>query len=186
MSKDLGSLYEFIERAKRDRKYAENTAFGRKAALQLYELELSEDEKKSIDLIYERLDRISQAVFSKNSKKFSSSTLAVYKRRVKNLIDDYRKFGTSAEGMAAWSTNRKTRTQNKSTAEAMGSNPVTLEEALMVPARPAPIFTNSTSTHDLNVQLRPDLRLTLSLPYDLAPKEASRLKLLIDSMTVDE
>jgi len=175
-------LFEFINQAANDRKYAPNTALGRKAALQIYEKQLTDEERASTDMIYERLDRIAQAVDSKN-KGFKSSTLLVYKKRVKNLLEDFKKYGQSSETMATWKTGRsnvapaaKTPKNNKSQAQRE-------EDIVINAAESAPIF--RSKLHDLNVQLRPDLRLTVSLPFDLSSSEAARLKKLIDSMILE-
>ncbi len=177
-------LYDFIDRAENDRKYAPNTALGRKTALLLYEKYLNEEEKSSVEILKDRLDRISQIVDSKN-KNFKSTTLLVYKKRVKNLLEDFNNYGKSSSTMATWKA--KANSSKTSTKKHILKihDKVNIDDKVEIPElQPAPSFINNL--HDLNVQLRPDLRLSIPLPYDLTRLEANRLKLLIDSMVVHD
>lgn len=179
---NIQDLYDFIEQAKGDRNYAPNTALGRRAALQLYEKQLTEEEKASTDVLHERLDRIAQVVDSKN-KNFKTSTLIVYKKRMKNLLEDYKKYGQDSVARASWRGGRNTGSKLKRSIE-LKSDKATESNIVIKDEVTAPIFRESL--HDLNVQLRPGLRITLTLPYDLKPKEADRLKMYIDASVSGE
>lgn len=99
--KKINDLYDFIERAIKSRKYPENTGLSLKSALKLFERELNEDEKNSLDQFKRNIEQIYQTVFSKN-KEYSADSLAVYKSRVLKAINDYEKYGTDPNKMANW------------------------------------------------------------------------------------
>ena len=101
--KNFNSLYEFLDRAVKSRKYPPNTVLGLKTALKLFELELHEEEKSSIKKFKENLEQIYQNVCTKNGKKFSSDSLYTYKLRVTRVLNDYEKYGEDATKMAGWS-----------------------------------------------------------------------------------
>ena len=99
-------LKEFIDYAEKNRKYASETAKGRRAALKLFEDELNDDEKSSIDLVEERFDRIYQSVFQKNKQNITTSSLETYKGRVRSLIREFKKFGSDPAAFNAWDMTR--------------------------------------------------------------------------------
>ncbi len=66
MSDTITTLQEFIDSARRSRKYPDNTAMALKTALRLFETELNDEEKSSVEKFNENLDRIYQSVFEKN------------------------------------------------------------------------------------------------------------------------
>jgi ribosomal protein S20 len=94
-------LYNFIDRAVKSRKYPENTGIALKTGLKLFEKELNEEEKASIDEFKKNLNQISNSIFSKG--KFNAASLATYKSRIIKVINDYEKYGKDATKMANWS-----------------------------------------------------------------------------------
>ena len=60
------ALYDFIDFAKGNRKYPENTANGLKSALKIFEKELNVDELNSIDLVEDNIEEIFINVVGKN------------------------------------------------------------------------------------------------------------------------
>lgn len=103
-------IYEFIDHAIKSRKYPENTGSSLKTALKLFEVELNDDERNSIDLFINNIEQIYQNVFAKN-KNFSASSLAVYKSRVLKAINDYKKYGIDPTKMANWTPKVVTRSR---------------------------------------------------------------------------
>ena len=95
-------LYDFVDRAIRSRKYPDNTGMSLKTALKLFEVELNEDERNSINEFRKNLEQVYQSVFAKN-KHFSAGSLATYKSRVAKVLADYEKYGTDPTKMANWS-----------------------------------------------------------------------------------
>ena len=100
--KKFQDLYDFVDKAIRSRKYPDNTGATLKTALKLFDAELNEEERNSIDEFSKNIEQIYQGVFSKN-KNFTASSLAVYKSRVLKVIADYKKYGVDATKMAGWS-----------------------------------------------------------------------------------
>ena len=98
----FSNLLEFVERAQRNRKYPEATAQSLKAALRLYDTELSEEEKVSLEKVKRDFEQITHSVFSKNASKFTAASLATYKSRVLKAFADYEKYGDPAK-MSNWS-----------------------------------------------------------------------------------
>lgn len=96
------ALYEFIDRAVKNRKYPPNTALGLKAALKLFEPVLNEDELGSIEKFKENLEQIYHAVSSKN-KEITASSLATYKSRIVKVVREYEQYGADPTKMNGWS-----------------------------------------------------------------------------------
>ena len=198
MPATLDDLYKFIDTAKKDRKYMPNTAHGRKAALTVFASELNEDEKASVDLFMERLDRISDVVFQKNqnNNKFTTSTLSLYKSRVSNLINDFNKYGNSVEAMSKWQpgkkplkksqskpiTSQKENELNNSANDFDYSAPIKAH----MESRGEHYSSTITNYHQLSVMLRPGLRVEFRLPFDLTSKEAEKLKMHITASINDD
>lgn len=100
-------LSSFVDRAVKSHKYPPNTGISLKTGLKLFEKELNEEEKASIDEFRKNLDLISNNIFSKG--KFSAGSLATYKSRIIKVINDYEEYGLDAAKMASWSPRISTR-----------------------------------------------------------------------------
>lgn len=98
----LQELYKFVDTAQRNRRYPPNTASGKRAALRLFEAELRDEEKESLDTFRRSLDQIYQGVYQANKDKMTVATLLEYKRRVLGLLNDFDKYGTDPTKMASW------------------------------------------------------------------------------------
>lgn len=106
---NIDSLYEFIDRAQKNRKYLPNVATNFKTPLRLIEKELSDEEKGSINLLKTHLDEIINVIYSKPNNILSAASLGIYKRRILQLIDDYNNYGKDPNKMASWSRPIQTR-----------------------------------------------------------------------------
>jgi len=113
-------LYDFIDRAKKNRKYPEATAGALKAALKLYDAELSDEERSSLDKVKKDFEQITQSVFKKNANKFSASSLITYKSRILKVFADYEKYGDPAK-MSNWFPKIIARTKKSSKSENLPS-----------------------------------------------------------------
>ena len=111
MSKNIQDLFEFIERAEKNRKYPTATASGLKAALRLFEVELNEEEKNSVDLFKKNLEQIYHSVTVKNGKSMSSGSLVTYKSRINKIISHFEKYGIDPTKMVNWNPKVITRKQ---------------------------------------------------------------------------
>lgn len=95
------SLYDFIDKAVKSRKYPESTASALRTALKLFEEELNEEERNSISEVKKNIGQISNSIFAKG--KSNAGSLATYKWRVNKVINEYEKYGLDATKMANWS-----------------------------------------------------------------------------------
>lgn len=112
--KNFQNLYDFIDKAVKNRKYPANTALGLKAALKLFEAEINEDERASIDKFKENLNQIYHGVSTKN-KDITASSLATYKSRVAKIIRDYELYGVDPTKINNWSVKPIVTRQKKQT-----------------------------------------------------------------------
>jgi len=94
-------LYDFIDRAVKSRKYPENTGTAFKTALNLFEAELNNEERDSINEVKKNIGQISNSILVKG--KINAGSLATYKSRIIKIINDYEKYGLDAAKMASWS-----------------------------------------------------------------------------------
>lgn len=125
-------LNDFINSAQKSRKYMENTATNYRTPLRLIIPELTDEEKNSLDLVKKNLDQIFTTLYNKNSSKLSASSIEVYKRRIRNLISDFEKYGTSPSAMANWNrpiVTRKLRTEKNLVSEAQ-ENPTRINSSV--------------------------------------------------------
>lgn len=197
---NVNDLKEFINYAEKNRKYASETAKGRRAALKVFEDELSEEEKSSIDIFADRFDKIYNAVFQKNKQTITASSLKTYMTRVKGLIKDYKKYGSDPNAFSAWDTTRHRAPKPKSEKHASNKKqkvPVSAEiididtanQAFLNATNAAGPNSSSFFSNDVNkfeVHLRSSFRVSLVLPNDLKQKEADRLKQIIDGMVTGD
>jgi hypothetical protein len=190
---NINDLYNFLDQAKGDRKYADNTYFGLKTAVRLFEEIMNPEEKASTDVVKTRIDALADDVFSKNKNKFSSKTVVAYKKRVLKVIGDYESYGSSAEKMAAWNPRRVSRATTEKGKEKLISSQIKLPQidVFLQEDRPhqyiaAPIEdTPQDGVNTSRFKLRDNFRVDLLLPDNMTQKEADKVKQYIDAM-VDE
>lgn len=173
MERTLQSLYDFIERAKKSRKYPENTAQGLKAALKLFDSVTNDVERASLDLFKKNIEQIYRDVSAKNGSDFSASTLSVYKSRIQKIIRDYERYGADPTKMASWSPKvikrgSRNKTEKKSD-DASGSNAETIPE-------------NSVGMNKVELSLRPGAKSIILVPKDMTSQEAGMFKSILDSL----
>lgn len=102
MENTVKDLYTFIETAEKNRKYLGATPANMQTSLRFIENELTEEEKNSVELIEKNLEQIFTSLYSKHRSKLSASSLEIYKRRIRNLIKDFRNYGKDPAKMASW------------------------------------------------------------------------------------
>lgn len=110
---NISQIYEFIDSAAHSRKYPANTASSLKTALRLFEGELTDEEKDSIELVQKNLNTIYRAVYEKNKTKYTANSLDVYRKRVSKVIKDYLAYGIDPSKMHAWSPNIRKRAERQ-------------------------------------------------------------------------
>src|SRR5581483_1294341 len=154
MSAKFNNLYEFVDRAKRNRKYPENTAVSLKAALNLYQPELNDDEQNSLEKFEENFNQISQNVFRKNANEFSASSLATYKSRVLKVLTDYKRYGDDPIKMNSWSP-RVINRAKKTSSLAEKTEEENQKESEALPGK------ISGNVHKIELSLRPDTKVVI-------------------------
>lgn len=176
MGATIKDLYDFIDTALRNRKYPPNTAQGYKAALRVFEAELNDEEKASVQKTLENIDQINNLIFSKN--KISAGSLATYKSRLVKVVADYEKYGTDATKMANWSPKviapRVKRVKNGLN----NSSPTSIQSEPDVDTGVAV----STNMHKIELALRPDAKFILVVPRDLKTTEVTTLQAILTSL----
>lgn len=104
----LKDIYEFINLAQKNRKYPQNTAHGKRAALKLFETVLHPDELESLELIEDRMKEIYLSLISRHQHTFSIKSLNTYKGRLLKTIQDYKRYGKDPDTFSHWEAkNRK-------------------------------------------------------------------------------
>ena len=180
MTATIKDLYDFIETAMRNRKYPTSTAQGLRAAVKLFDSELNDDERKSLDTVKGNVEQIYQSVFTKN-KNFTAASLATYKSRFLKVISDYEKYGTDPTKMTNW--NPKVITRTKKATKEPATN--------FTPKDEGPDNTDGltgaipTNMHKIELALRHDAKFILIIPRDLKQTEVTTLNAILASLVVD-
>ena len=167
-------LYEFIDAAVKNRNYAENTGPALKTALNLFRAELNAAELSSLAKFKENIDKIHQAVFTKNKAKFTAGSLATYKARVLRTLKDYEAYGKDPAKMASWSVKAVTRPKR---AFSQHEEKNTLDDQTRAPQSSAPNITR------LEVALRPDAKFVIEVPGNISAREIEKIKSILDSLS---
>jgi hypothetical protein len=170
-SNNLQSLYDFIDRAQNNRKYFPNVATNFRTPLRLIERELTEEERGSVDLIKSNLDQIIGLIYSKGGNKLTASSLEVYKKRIKSLIEDYENYGKDPSKMATWNRKILTRKTKDRKLEVKGDavdSPITF---------PSPSENSEFQAADLILSTG---KARIIVPKGITAGDVKRLKLQID------
>lgn len=174
----FNDLYDFIDFAKGNRKYAENTANGLKSALKIFEKELNIDELNSIDLIEDNIEEIFINVVGKNKDKGIGS-LNTYKARVLKVIKDYQKYGANPSKIQGWTiVTHKSPTHKLLRKDIIDkkedSHQIDLSEHI------------NTPVHKIELSLRDNHKTVILVPKDITQKEAEMIKNIIDSLLLNK
>ena len=170
-------LYEFVDFAKSNRKYPENTANGLKSALNIFEKELNIDELNSVDLVEDNIEEIFINVVSKNKNK-NIGSLNTYKARVLKTIKDYQKYGTNPSKIQGWDTKSYRAVVHKTIKK---DTPDKEQD------KPQTVISDHTNTpvHKIELSLRGSVKSTLIVPKDITAKEIKMFKDILDSLPTD-
>ena len=171
----FNDLYEFIDFAKGNRKYPENTANGLKSALKIFEKELNIDELNSVGLIEDNIEEIFINVVSKNKNK-SIGSLNTYKARFLKVINDYQKYGINPSKIQGWSAK-----PHKAAILKMNKKDISDKEQ----DKNQTVLSGHTNTpvHKIELSLRNNFQSLILIPKDITSKEAKIIKDIIDSLT---
>jgi|SRR3989344_283233 len=172
----IETLYDFLERAVKSKKYLENTAISLKTALKLFEKELSEEERNSVDEFKKNIDHIYSRVFS-NNKNFSAGSLATYKSRVLKVVNDYQKYGIDPTKMANWSPKITIRSKRKL------SSAYNEDQGIQIAKEGANI--TQVGMNRIELSLRPDSKCVIVVPMDMTSTECLKIKAVLDSLSLN-
>ncbi len=171
-------LYDFIDFAKGNRKYPENTANGLKSALKIFEKELNIDELSSIDLVEDNIEEIFVSVVGKNKDK-SIGSLNTYKARVLKVIKDYQRYGVNPSKIQGWDTKSNKPAERKIAKEDnLDKNQDKIQTSVSDHI--------NTPVHKIELSLRDNVKSVIIVPKDITAKEVKIFKNMLDSLVVDE
>jgi hypothetical protein len=171
---NIAYLYEFIDRAVRNRNYPQNTALGLKAALKRFEAEANEEERSSVEKFKDHLEQIYREVVLKN-KDFNAESLRVYKSRVTRVINDFERYGIDPTKMANWTVKVPVRDKTISSRKSK-------EKMIEDRSGDEPEL---TGTHRIEHPLSYG-KVVISLPKETTQKDIEKIKKLLDLVEVKE
>lgn len=171
-------LYQFVEFAKANRKYAVSTANNLKSALKIFERELTSNEQNSIDIVEQNIDEIFVNVINKNKDKDFNS-LNTYKSRLLKVMADYKRYGKDPSQIQHWIARHRNFTPVLKTQDKQDKPQINLSANI-----PTPVETPS-SHHKIELAFASG-KATLSVPTNLSPKDAQKIKAILDSLVIDK
>lgn len=173
---EFNKLFDFIDVAQKNRKYAPNTSTTFRTPLRLIEVELSDEEKGSLDLLKGRLDAIIHNIYSKNTTSLSAASLEVYKRRILNVISDYEKYGKDPAKMASWNRVIVLRKSKKDKETEEGSN----QKSTSLNERATEGSSQLKPMTRFELQLSPEDKAIILTPSHLTKNYMKKIKGYID------
>jgi len=171
MSNLIKGLMDFIDAAQRSRKYPSNTASARRSAVRLFEPELNEQEKESLDTLKGNLDQIYQNLFNKNKSNMSAESLQTYKNRFLGLIKDYEKYGLDPTKMANW---------NRPLRKVLGSKHKEVSSKLSDSLNPNVERAGDFEMSRFELPLRSGVKAIILVPSDITKEEVGKIRKYID------
>ena len=168
-------LIDFVDRAKRSRKYPENTAYALVGALRLYEAELNAEENASVEVVQKNFEQITRSVFAKNQSKFTASSLATYKSRMQKVLADFDRYSDPVK-MNSWNPPVVSRLPKKNAGESAKGKKKGAEndegsEDQTVPAKPG--------MHRIDVALHNDMHAQIFLPRDATAQDIKKIQAIL-------
>jgi site-specific recombinase XerD len=168
-------LYNFIDFAKANRKYADSTANNLKSALKIFEKELNAEELKSISMVEESIGEIFRSLVIANKNK-SIVSLNTYKARLLKVIKDYKKYGAEPGKIQSWVT----KTRKSSLLSVKNDKPdkkkINLSNSINTPVE---------NFHKIELSLRENSKSVISVPKDINAKEVKMIKDILDSLAAE-
>ena len=184
MSENFKDLYHFIDLARANRKYPDNTANNLKSALKIFEKELNADESKSISMIENSIEEIFRDVAIANKNK-SILSLNTYKARLLKVINDYKKYGVDPTKIQKWAPKLRPARHNapalggKSTGVLIKKDKTDKENINISNFIDSPV----ESSHKIEIVLESGAKAALSIPRELNKSDAETIKAVINSLT---
>lgn len=170
------NLYDFIDFAKANRKYPDNTANNLKSALKIFEKELNAEELKSINMVADSIEEIFRAVVTANKGK-SINSLNTYKARLLKVINDYKKYGADPSKIQNWSPKSKNSTPLLIKKDKIDKNKINLSDTIHTPVE---------NIHKIEFVLENGQKALLSIPRDISQEDIKTIKAILDSLKLDK
>ena len=168
----FSDLYDFIDLAKANRKYPENTANNLKSALKIFEKELNAYELKSIGMVEESIEEIFRSVTIANKGK-SILSLNTYKARLLKVINDYKKYGVEPGKIQGWSVKIKKSTGVLVNKDKPDKENITVSKFIQATVE---------NMHKIELSLRNNIKATIIVPRNITQKEAKAIKDIINTL----
>lgn len=169
-------IHDFINLAQKNRKYADNTAHGKRAALKLFETVLHPDELESIELIEERMKEIYLSLISHHQNTFSIASLNTYKGRLLKTLSDYKRYGKDPDSFARWETKERKKKDKDTTAS------IKKDEIKDISRKDISSSINST-VYNIKVTLQNGQDFSMELPQNLTNQDLEVITKIISSFT---
>jgi hypothetical protein len=167
-------LYDFVDFAKANKKYADSTANNLKSALKIFEKELNAEELKSIPMVEDSIGEIFRSLVIANKDK-SIVSLNTYKARLLKVIKDYKKYGAEPSKIQRWVTKTRKSTPLLIKKDKHDTKKINLSNSINTPVE---------NVHKIELQLRDYAKSIIIIPSDINPREAEMIKAIIDSLTI--
>lgn len=167
------NLYDFIDFAKANRKYPDNTANNLKSALKIFEKELNAEELKSIDMVEESIGEIFKSLVIANKNK-SIVSLNTYKARLLKVIKDYKKYGAEPSKIQSWVVKIKKSTPLLIKKDKTDKKNIILSNSINSPVE---------NLHKIDLSFDYG-KAQISIPKNINEKEAKMIKDIIDSLII--
>ena len=175
MQDKFTDLYDFIDFAKANRKYADSTADNLKSALKIFEKELNTEELKSIDMVEKSMGEIFRSLVIANKDK-SIVSLNTYKARLKKVIKDYKRYGAEPSKIQHWVAKTRKSTPLLIKKDIPDKNKIVLSKSIYAPVENVHKITLSLSCGNIEI----------SIPKDISTKDAKIIKNIIDSLIIND
>ena len=169
------NLYDFIDFARANRKYPDNTANNLKSALKIFEKELNTEELKSIDMIKDSIEEIFRSLVIANKDK-SIVSLNSYKARLLKVIKDYKRYGVNPSKMQGWIIKIRNSTPLLIKNDKTDKKKIILSNLINAPVE---------NFHKIELSLRDNVKSTLIIPKDITDKEIKVIKNVLDSLVAE-
>jgi|SRR3989344_1681050 len=169
-------LYDFIDFARANKKYADSTANNLKSAVKIFEKELNAEELKSIGMVEDSIGEIFRSLVIANKNKGIAS-LNTYKARLLKVIKDYKKYGAEPGKIQGWIVKARSPETLPVGKDKQDKKSITLSN---------PINTPVENFHKIEIAIKNGQKISISVPRDMTIKEAETIKNILDSLAIKD
>jgi len=171
MTDKFTNLYDFIDFAKANRKYADNTANNLKSAVKIFEKELNAEELKSISMVEDSIGEIFRSLVISNKHK-SIVSLNTYKARLLKVIKDYKRYGAEPNKIQHWIAKTRNSTPLLIKKDKQDKKKIILSD---------PINTYVDNLHKIDLSFDCG-KVQISVPKNISAKETKIVQDIIGSL----